>query len=377
MPPFCPESSLNAYILAGPGSDHECSTLEEGREKLSKGQWIMVRQGSTCRNMEALAPLITTATSRRMMLVTDDSHPDDLLERGHLNYNLARAVGLGVAPLTALQMATLNPAEYFRLEGRGAVAPGYRANLVVLEDLENFRPLMVFHAGELAAREGEYLSGGGGAPPAPPEGLTRTMNAAPFGLEDLAIPARSGKCRVIGLNPGEVLTDQLLMKPTVKEGRVAADPGRDLAKLVVIERHKASGNLGLGLIRGFGLKCGAIASSVAHDAHNLIGAGVFDPDLLLALKRIEEMGGGLAVAVDGDIKAELELPLAGLMSLAGGREVAAGLKRLHRAARDLGCPSDPFMALSFLALAVIPSLKLTDRGLVDVTRMELVKLFKV
>ena len=376
--PLLSGKALNAYVLGGPASDHECSTLEEGQEKLTRGQWIMVRQGSTCRNMEALAPLITTAASRRMMLVTDDSHPDDLLRRGHLNYNLARAVELGAAPLTALQMATLNPASYFRLEGRGAVAPGYRANLVVLEDLEKFRPLMVFSAGRPVAREGEYLfkkepAGEGGSETAP--ALTRTMKVAPYALEDLAIPARSAKCRVIGLRPGEVLTDELLIKPLVKEGLAVQDPDRDLAKLAVIERHQASGNMGLGLVRGLGLKSGAIASSVAHDAHNIIGAGISDPDLYLALKRVEKMGGGLVVADRGKIRAELKLPLGGLMSLAGGREVAADLDRLHRSARKLGCPDDPFMALSFLALAVIPALKLTDRGLVDVTRMETVTIF--
>ncbi len=375
--PLLSGKPLNAYILGGPGSDHECSTLEEGREKLARGQWIMVRQGSTCRNMEALAPLITTAAAGRMMLVTDDSHPDDLLARGHLNYNLARAVELGVTPLTALRMATLNPAAYFRMEGRGAVAPGYRANLVVLEDLERFRPLMVFYEGRPVAREGEFIedkSESGGSVP-PPGRLTRTMNAAPYALEDLAVSARPGKCRVIGLNPGEVLTEELLLEPTVREGLVVPDPRRDLAKLAVVERHRAGGNIGLGLVKGFGLKEGAIASSVAHDAHNIIGAGTSDPDLYLALKRVEEMGGGLAVASGGGIVAELALPLGGLMSLRGGKEVGAGLERLHSAARRLGCPFDPFMALSFLALAVIPALKLTDRGLVDVTRMEIVNLF--
>ena len=374
--PLLSGNLLNAYVLAGPGSDHECSTLEEGREKLARGQWLMIRQGSTCHNMEALAPLITTAASRRMMLVTDDSHPDDLLERGHLDYNLALAVALGVAPLTALQMVTLNPAAYFRMEGRGAVAPGYRANLTVLEDLESFRALMVFHQGVLAAREGEYLAGPDRAAPAPPQGLIQTMNPAPFGPQDLAIPAKPGRCRVIGLNPGEVLTDQLLLEPTVRGGLVTADPGRDLAKLTVIERHRAGGDMGLGLVKGLGLKRGAIASSVAHDAHNLIGAGVDDQDLYLALERVREMGGGLAAVSGGEIKAELGLPLAGLMSLEGGVEVAAELKKFHLAARDLGCPADPFMALSFLALAVIPALKLTDRGLVDVNNMELVGLFK-
>ena len=372
--PLLSGPALNAYVLGGPGSDHECSTLEEAREKLARGQWIMVRQGSTCRNMEALAPLIDTATAARMMLVTDDNHPDDLVGRGHLNPNLARAVELGVAPLTALRMATLNPAAYFGLRGRGAVAPGYAADLVVLEDLEKFRARMVLFGGRIVAREGEYL-GAEAAATVPPPALLKTMRVAPYGIEDLAIPARPGKIRVIGLNPGEVLTDEVLVEPPVREGLVKPDPGADLLKLAVVERHRSSGRVALGLVRGLGLARGALASSVAHDAHNIIGAGASDQDLFLALKRVEEMGGGLVVAAGGRVVAELGLPLGGLMSLDRGDEVAAGLTRLHKAARELGCPFDPFMALSFLALAVIPALKITDRGLVDVGRMEIVDLF--
>jgi adenine deaminase len=372
--PLLSGPALNAYILGGPGSDHECSTLEEARDKLTRGQWIMVRQGSTCRNMEALAPLINTATAARMMLVTDDNHPDDLITRGHLNPNLARAVELGVAPLTALRMATLNPATYFGLRGRGAVAPGYTADLAVLDDLEGFNPRMVLHGGRIVARGGEYL-GEGTPAAAPPPALLKSMKAAPYSLEDLAIPVRPGKVRVIGLKPGEVLTDELLLEPPVREGLVVAEAGSDLLKLAVVERHQGSGNLALGLVRGLGLERGALASSVAHDAHNIIGAGASDEDLFRALKRVEEMGGGLVVAAGGRIRAELGLPLGGLMSLDPGPEVAQGLTRLHRAARDLGCPFDPFMALSFLALAVIPALKITDQGLVDVFKMEVVDLF--
>lgn len=369
--PLLTGRELNAYLVGGPGSDHECSTLEEASEKLAKGMRIMVRQGSTAKNLEKLAPLIDRATSRRMMFVTDDSHPDDLLARGHLNPILARAVELGVDPLVALQMVSLNPAEYFGLKGRGAVAPGYRADLVALCDLEGFEPLLVFKDGRLVAREGQAL----GDPPGKIEPGPRSMNPAPFGPADLEIPAAGDKVRVIGLIPGELLTEERLLAPSVKDGRVVPDPGRDLAKLAVIERHHASGRIGLGLVQGLGLKRGALASSVAHDSHNLIGAGADDSDLLIALDRVREMGGGFCAVGGGSIQAELSLGLGGLMSLEPAETVARKMTELHRAAAGLGCPLDPFMILSFLALPVIPSLKLTDRGLVDVTRFEPVDLF--
>jgi len=369
--PLLSGKALNAYLLAGPGSDHECSSAGEAEEKLARGMRIMIRHGSSGRNLPALAPVVTAANSRRMMLVTDDNHPDRLLGKGHLNHVLAKAVEQGIPPLIALQMVTLNPAEYFKLGRKGAVAPGYAADLVVLEDLERFRALLVFKGGRLVAREGKLV----GRPPRPTDPPPPAMKVAPYPLRRLSIPVGPGRTRVISVAPGQLLTKEVRLKPTVRKGEVVADPRRDLAKLVVVERHRGSGNIGLGLVRGFGLKRGALASSVAHDSHNLVGLGVDDEDLYLALKRVESLGGGLAVALEGKITAELPLPLAGLISLAPAEEVVAGLEELEAACSALGCGFNPFMTLAFLSLAVIPSLKLTDLGLVDVDRFELVELF--
>jgi len=369
--PLLSGRALNAYVLAGPGSDHECSRLDEAREKLAAGLRIMIRQGSTARDLEALLPLVETANSRRFMFVTDDCQAGDLVAEGHLNPLLARAVELGLNPIIALQMVTLNPAEYFGLKRRGAIAPGFGADLVVLEDLERFQPLMVFHQGRLVAQEGEFI-----APlPEHDESLPPSMAVKPYRLEALVIPDRGGQVRVIGLLPGQLLTKEIVLEPKVKGGQLVADAKRDVAKLAVVERHRASGNIGLGLVQGFGLKEGALASSVAHDSHNLIGLGTNDGDLYLALKRVEDMSGGLVAAAGGQILAELALPLAGLMSLQSGPEVASRLQDLGLAARGLGCAFDPFMTLSFLALPVIPALKLTDLGLVDVNRQALVDVF--
>ncbi len=363
--------ALNAYAAAGPASDHECTETAEAQEKLRTGLRIMIRQGSTARNLRDLLPVVTSVNSRRMMFVTDDRHPDELLAAGHLNPLLAEAVTLGLNPIIALQMVTLNPAEYFGLKDRGAIAPGRAADLVVLEDLAEFKPRMVFKSGRLVAQEGALIKPLSASTPRPP----RAMRVKPYTAADLAIAARGSSVRVIGLKPGQILTEALILKPKTADGLVLADPGRDLAKLAVVERHQASGRIGLGLVQGFGLKKGALASSVAHDSHNLIGLGLNDPDLYAALTAVEDMGGGLAVVQDGRLMAHLALPIAGLISPEPAKIVARDLSLVQKAARQLGCPFDPFMALSFLALPVVPALKLTDLGLVDVTSFEIVDLF--
>ncbi len=369
--PLLTGRELNAYALAGPRSDHECIDLNEAAEKLSRGMRIMIRQGSTVKNLADLLPLVSPANSRRMMFVTDDCHADDLLNQGHLDVLLALAVKLGLDPVTAITMVSLNPAEHFGLKNKGAVAPGYLADLVVLDELTEFKARLVLHRGRPAAEDGQPLFDYTPPDKEPP----RSMNVKPFDVDDLAIPARPGRVRVIGVVPDQVFTESLTMAPKIIDGRVAPDPERDLAKLAVIERHHASGAIGLGLVKGLGLTAGALASSVSHDCHNLIGAGLNDADLYAALKRVEEMGGGQCAVKDGRVVAELPLPVAGLISTLPAEETAGRLTGLHAAARELGCPSDPFMALSFLALEVIPELKLTDKGLVDVTRFEIVDLF--
>jgi len=379
--PFLSGKGLNAYALAGPGSDHESSTPKEARQRIEAGMRVMIRQGSAAQNLTALLPIVSAANSRRTFFVTDDLHPDELLARGHLNPLLALAVEEGLNPITALQMVSLNPAEYFGLKGRGGVAPGYLADLVVLEDLTSFRPRHVFYRGRLAASEGRLVNGTDLWPkeatqPLPPS----TMRVRPYSVADLAIPApspkRPGRIRVIGLLPGQIITENLIEEPKVEDGFVVADPQQDMVKLAVIERHEASGNIGLGLVKGFGLRRGALASSVAHDVHNLIGLGTNDEDLYLALRRVEETGGGLCAAAEGKVLAELVLPIAGLISPQPAAKTAERFQELTRAAQGLGAaPPDPFMALSFLALEVIPALKLTDRGLVDVEKMEVVGLF--
>lgn len=371
--PLLSGQGLNAYRLAGIGSDHECTNLPEAQEKLARGFYLMIREGSTAKNLADLLPAVTPASLRRAMLVTDDCHPDDLWQRGHVDHLIRRAVALGCPPLAALTMTTLNPAEYFRLRDRGAVAPGYRADLVVVNNLEEFQVEQVFHQGRLVAASGS-LTGDLSQAAAP--ALPGSMRVAHLTPESFAIPAAGDTVKVIGLIPGQLLTARLVCPTPAAGGLVQADPARDLLKLAVVERHRGTGNVGLGLVQGFGLKRGALASSVAHDSHNLIVVGASDNDMYVAVQHLVATGGGLAVAAAGRVVADLPLPLAGLMSPEPLAWVAARQAAVTRASRELGTAlPDPFMALSFLALPVIPSLKLTDRGLVDVDRFAIVPLF--
>ena len=364
---------LNAYRLAGMGSDHESTTLAEAHERLARGFYLMIREGSTAKNLADLLPAVTPSSRRRVMLVSDDRNPEDLRCCGHLDATFRQAVALGCSPLDALTMVTLNPAEYFRLWDRGAVAPGYRADLVVVDSLETFRVDKVLKNGHLVADGGSLLAplpeAGAGAP----RPRLRIKDLSP---QSLVIPAVGDTVKVIGLIPGQILTDKLVVPTPVCNGVVQADLSRDILKLAVLERHRGTGNVGLGLVHGFGLQRGAMAATVAHDSHNLMVVGVNDADMLAAARHLVELGGGLAVAADGKILADLPLPVAGLMSLASLAEVTARLTRLQQTCQALGAlPPDPFMALSFLSLPVIPRLKLTDRGLVDVRHFALVPLF--
>jgi adenine deaminase len=364
---------LNAYRLAGIGSDHECTQLTEAQEKLALGFYLMVREGSLAKNLTDLLPAVTAASLRRTMLVTDDCHPEDLLESGHLNALLKKSVSLGLDPLKAVTMATLNPAEYFRLRDRGAVAPGLKADLVVLDDPHKFQVHKVFKGGRLLVDDGRLLA----EPHVPAASAPATaFRVKEFPVEALSPAAAAELVKVIGLIPGQLLTEKLVLRTPVQEGRLAADPKRDLLKLAVVERHRATGNLGLGLVQGFGLQRGALASSVAHDSHNIVAVGADEADMLAAVRHLTALGGGLTVVAGGLVLADLPLPIAGLMSPQPLNEVAEAYARLKSAYRKLGGTlPDPFMALSFLALPVIPALKLTDLGLVDVGRFQVVPLF--
>jgi adenine deaminase len=371
--PLLSGKALNAYRFTGIGSDHECTRLAEAREKLALGFYLMLREGSLAKNLADLLPAVTPASLRRTMLVSDDVHPGDLAATGHLNHVLGRAVSRGLDPLRAVTMVTLNPAEYFRLRDRGAVAPGLAADLVVVEDLKEFRIDKVLKNGRLLVDQGRPVGEPEVSPrPAP----ASAMHVKDLSLESFSPPAADSVVKVIGLIPGQLLTEMRLLPGPVQNGRLATDPSQDLLKLAVVERHHGTGNLGLGMVQGFGLPQGALASSVAHDSHNIVVVGASEVDMLLAVRHLVDLGGGMAVVAGGRVLADLALPIAGLISPLPLDQVAAAYTRLKQAYHDLGGTlQDPFMALSFLALPVIPALKLTDLGLVDVDRFQIVPLF--
>lgn len=357
---------LQAYAAAGIRSDHECFTAEEGRERLRAGMWVLIREASAARNLAALLPLVQEFGPHRLAFCTDDREPEHIAEDGHVNSMVRDAVARGVAPEDALVMATLNPCLWHGLSHLGALAPGYQADVLVLPDLERFEPELVLKAGKPVAEIPRV---------AVPEWVKRTVNIEPVAVNDFTIPWPGGKARVIGLVEGQIVTEALEEEPLVVDGNAVADPERDLLKIAVIERHLSTGRIGLGFVRGFGLQKGALASTIAHDAHNIVVVGADEGDMARATQRLAEIGGGIVVVESRGVKAELPLPVAGLLSDAPLAEVVEASEACVEAARELGCtyPS-PFQTLAFLALSVIPKLKLTDRGLVDVDRFELVPL---
>lgn len=364
---------LFAYISAGIGSDHECTTAPEALEKLRRGLFLMIREGSVTRDLEALLPVVTAGNAERCMFCTDDREPADLVEHGHLDFVIRKAVQAGCDPITAIRLATINPCRYFRLHRRGAIAPGYRADLVITSDLADFRPERVYVEGRLVAQEGSPLW--------QPEAVAadrvkNTVRLPELSPDSFAIAATGSSARVIRVLHGKILTEAEIDQVKVENGSVVSDTERDLLKIAVVERHGHHGQIGLGLVRGFGFQRGAIASTVAHDSHNLVVAGVDERDMCVAARRLRELEGGWVAVIDGEVKAELALPIAGLMSDRPIEEAQRANSQLTAVSKEMGgLLGHPFMALSFLALPVIPSLKLSDQGLVDVEKFEHVPLF--
>ena len=357
--------ALNAYIAAGIRSDHEATTYEEALEKRRLGMWVMLREASIARNLRDLLPLVKQFGSERCMFCTDEREPGFIIEEGHINQMVRVAVEEGISPEDAVVMATLNPASYHRLWHLGAIAPGYQADILVLDDLLSFMPRQVLKRG---------------APPhftklAVPEWVRQTIHLAPVAAASFRIPSGPKRIRVIRVIPGQLLTGTEVVEPAVRDGSIVADPAKDLVKIAVLERHHASGRIGLGFATKVGLKRGAFASTVAHDAHNVVVLGVDDADIAACACRLADIGGGIVVAEGGRVVEELPLPVAGLMSDQPLAQVHERLRSMERRLAGMGVSmAAPFMTLSFLALSVIPELKITDRGLVDVTRFELVPL---
>ncbi len=370
--PLLSGRDLTAYVAAGIGSDHECTSLEEAREKLRLGMRIMIREGTAAKNLDDLLPLVNEVNSRRFLFVSDDRHPSEILREGHIDSMVRRAVGAGLDPVVAIQIASLNAAEYFGLRDLGAIAPGRRADIVVLDGLDEFNVQKVLKDGAVVAEGGRLLL--------PLRAAARprssSMNVGAIAPGSFEIKAEGDLVRAIGVIPNQIITRSLLTRPKVEGDRVVADLDRDLLVMAVVERHRGTGNVGLGLVKGFGLVRGAIATSVAHDSHNIAAVGTSTEELYWAVSAVEEMEGGLVVVDDGAVEASLPLPIAGLLSDRSMEEVAEKIKEVVGAAKDLGSSlEDPFMTLSFLCLPVIPELKLTDKGLVDVTRFDFVSLF--
>jgi len=360
---------LNAYISAGILSDHESTTLEEGREKLRQGMYLMIREGSSEKNLDTLLPLVTDNTYKRCIFVVDDRSCSDLLKEGDVDAVVRKAISRGLDPVRAIQMATINAAEYFRLHDRGGIGPGYVASLITFTDLAKLEIDMVFYKGRIVARQGKPLFP---FPPVTVE-LKDTVRIKSPTAQSLKISAAGETYSVIVIVPGQIVTKKAVEKIQVVDGAVVRDLERDILKLVVVERHKASDNIGVGLVKGFGLKKGALASSVAHDSHNIIAVGADDLDILKAIEEIKRLQGGLVVCADLEILASLPLPIAGLLSPERLDVVVSQYESVEKAAASLGSlPPAPFAVLSFLALPVIPELRLTDLGLVDVAQFELI-----
>lgn len=372
---------LCAYTLAGILSDHEVTSIDEAEERLSLGMWIMIREGSTAKNLSELAGIISKGCPERSMLVTDDRHAGDILREGHMDYCLRRAVEEGIDPVDAVKMVTLKPADYFGLKNLGGLSPGKSADITIVNNLKEFKAAVVLINGRIAAKGGFYLEIGGSAASPKQASLRKTINIGAFKPEDLCIryPGKSKgkvKVRVIGLIKDQIITDEIHCNMELVNGEVKSDIERDILKICVLERHKGTGRVGKGFVMGFGLKEGAFASTVAHDSHNIIAVGTNNEDLYKAIMRLSEINGGLVIANRGKILEELPLPIAGLMTTEDASKISGKMESLEKAFSKLGCKvKSPFSALSFLSLPVIPKLRITDYGLIDAERSKIVELF--
>jgi adenine deaminase len=364
--------NLNAYALAGVRSDHESVVVAEAREKLRLGMHILLREGSTERNLEHLLPLINANNFQNCSFATDDKLAGDLVNEGHIDHCVRKSIKLGLPPITALQIATINTARHYRLHNLGAIAPRYWADFIVFDSLKNFQVRQTYKKGILVAENGIFL----GKTPAKISLPRSTMNLR-YSPKDFIVRATgSKKIKVIEIVPQQIVTKTAIVSPKIKNGEIVADPARDILKLVVVERHRATGNVGVGFVRGFKLKSGAIGSTVAHDAHNVVVAGTNDADILFAIQELERLQGGQIAVADGKVKAELPLPIAGLVTNQPLPKAMKLIDELNAAAHALGCDLDaPFMTISFLSLSPIPSLKLTDQGLIDAAKMKKTSLF--
>ena len=366
--------NLNAYVLAGVRSDHESTELAEAREKLRLGLHLLLREGSTERNLATLVPLINSQNSGNCSFATDDKLAGDLVSEGHIDHCVRKAIHMGVPPIAALQIATINTARHYRLRNFGAIAPRYWADFIVFDDLQNFSVRQTYKKGMLVAEGGKYLAAP--PPPVPPPRATMNLRYHAPGDFQVRSAGETGKIRVIEIVPNQIVTRQQLLAPRSAGNCIVSDPDRDILKLVVVERHRATGNVGVGFVRGFKLKTGALGSTVAHDAHNVVVVGVEDADIGRAIEELTRMQGGQVAVQDGKVTAELPLPIAGLVSDRPLDEVIGRIEALNQAARRLGCELEtPFMTLSFLSLSPIPELKLTDQGLIDALNMRPTSLF--
>ena len=375
--PLLSGHDLDRYIAAGISTDHECSTLKEAEERIRKGQWVMIRQGTATRNLEALLPMFDEPYCRRSLLVTDDLHSADIIYGGHIDNIIRQAIKAGKNPVTCIQMATLNAAQCFGIRNMGAVAPGYRADLVILNDLESVSVRDVYSSGKPVVIDGVCQ------PFDPPAAdicewktIFDSFRLTPLSPDDFHIEPKGKICRVMGVIPGQILTDDLKeeLDFSVNNG---IDTDRNILKLAVIERHRNTGHRGIGYIKGIGLKYGAVAASVSHDSHNLIVIGTNDADMAFAANRVRELKGGSVAVRNGQVLAEMPLPIAGLMSDRDAETAAEMNRRLTETVRKLGVPDNisPFMNMAFVSLTVIPHIKMTTHGLADVATQQLIPLF--